>query len=122
MAMKNIEKKLLRFYRDLSEDDQHALLRYAEFLAEQQGEGIKNVELAEPVFTAPKLNETVVGALKRLSASYPMLDKAKMLDQTSTLMSDHLMRGKAKEVVIQEFEALFAEQYQLLKREIKSND
>ena len=120
--MKNIEKKLLRLYRDMSDDDQHALFRYAEFLFEKQEVNLDDEVLAEPLSIEPKENETVVGALKRLSASYPMLDKAKMLDQTSTLMSDHLMRGKAKEVVIQEFETLFAEQYQLIKREKKSND
>jgi len=117
--MKVIEKKLLHLYRDMTDDDQHALLRYAEFLSERQEE--ESVEIEEPTFISAKENESVVGALKRLSASYPMLDKAKMLDQTSTLMSDHLLRGKAKEDVIQEFEVLFAEEYKKL-RENKSND
>ena len=120
--MNAIEKKLLHLYRELPDDDQHALIRFANFLFENQKENSVEVKLVEPVFKAPRINETVVGALKRLSASYPMLDKAKMLDQTSMLMSDHLLRGKKKEVVIQEFEVLFDEQYQLLRSEKISND
>jgi len=118
--MKVNEKKLLHLYRDMSDDDQHALLRYAEFLFEAKEE--ESVELAEPTQIPAKENESVVGALKRLSASYPMLDKAKMLDQTSTLMSDHLLRGKSKEDVIKEFDVLFEQEYKKLKRDNKSND
>ena len=126
-TMKAIEKKLLHFYRNMLDEDQHALLRYAEFLSvkkrEQQSEQQTevNVEIDKPELTSPKENESVVGALKRLSESYPMLDKAKMLDQTSILMSDHLVRGRSKEDVIKEFESLFEAQYKKL-REIKSND
>lgn len=118
--MKVTEKKLLQLYRDMTDDDQHALCRYAEFLSKQQDE--ETFEVATPTLIPAKANESVVGALKRLSASYPMLDKAKMLDQTSTLMSDHLLRGKAKEEVIKEFDVLFEEEYKKLTRESKSND
>jgi len=118
--MKVVEKKLLHLYREMTDDDQHALIRYAEFLTEAKEEG--SVELAEPTQIPVKENESVVGALKRLSATYPMLDKANMLDQTSTLMSDHLLRGKAKEEVIKEFDVLFEQEYKKLKRENTSND
>jgi len=114
------EKKLLDFYRNMRKDDQHALLRYSEFLSAQQVQTA--VELAEPSIIEPKEDETVVGALKRLSAAYPMLDKAKMLDKTSTLMSDHVLRGRDKKEVIKELEALFLERYQLLTRETQPND
>jgi len=119
--MKVKEKKLLHFYRDMAAVDQHALLRYAEFLFEQQKAVTVDFEIEAPKITEAAENETVVGALKRLSASYPMLDKSKMLDETSALMSDHLLKGKSKEDVIVEFNLLFEEQYKKL-RDNKSND
>jgi len=118
--MKVVEKKLLHLYREMTDDDQHALIRYAEFLSEAKVE--KSVELVTPTLIPAAENESVVGALKRLSASYPMIDKAKMLDQTSSLMSDHLLRGKAKKEVIKEFDVLFEQEYKKLERENKSND
>ena len=44
--MKVNEKKILHLYRKMTDDDQHALIRYAEFLTEAKEEG--SVELAEP--------------------------------------------------------------------------
>lgn len=111
--MKPAEKKLLNVYRKLSDADKQAIEKFAAFLQVNSEEA--DEPLAEPVLTQPKPNETVVGALKRLSASYPMLDKSIMLNETSSLMTQHVMQGRSKEEVIPELEVVFSQQYLVLK-------
>lgn len=118
--MKAHEEKMLAFYRRMDEDDQRALLRYAEFLSQaKKGESDSPVL---PDFIPPARDESVIGALKRLSASYPMLDKGNMLDQASLLVSEHLLQGRAKEEIIHEFDILFDQQYQEFIMRTKAND
>jgi len=95
----------------LPEDQQLTLLRFAEFLAAQ-------IPAAEPEpFPDPKpiprpAPESVVKAMRRLSESYFMLDRSKLLNEASTLMAQHVMQGRAAPEVIDELEALFAAHYQ----------
>jgi hypothetical protein len=51
-------------------------------------------------------------ALKRLSATYPMLDRKKLLDATSTLVMQHLVVGRGKVEVIDELEIVFRREYE----------
>ncbi len=111
--MNNEEKKLRKLYRDLAEAERDMLLAFAEFLA-GRSEGVA-APVPEPALIAPKENESVVAALKRLSASYPMLDKGKMLNETSVLMSQHVLQGRDKDEVIAELEVVFKRQYEILK-------
>ena len=55
--------------------------------------------------------ESVVGAIKRLSHSYFMLDRSAMLNDTSSLMGAHVLQGRPASEVIDELEALFARHY-----------
>ena len=97
------ERRLLAQFRALAEREQQTLLDFAEFLAQR---GAAPAELSEPrVIPRPK-RESVVKAIKRLSETYPMLDKAEMLNQTSVLMGQHIMHGRAAAEVIDELEAL----------------
>lgn len=114
--MKSEEKKLLSFFKKLSANDQQTLLVFAEFLSTRKEE--TQEPLAEPIEIEPKENESVVGALKRLSKMYPMLDKSKMLNDTSVLVSQHVIQGRAKDEVIAELEVIFQEHYQRLKGEV----
>ena len=109
------EKKLLQLFGQLSEADQGALISYADFLCSRVD--IVNTSIAEPVYIEAKAGETVIGAIKRLSSIYSMLDRAKMLNETSVLVSQHVLQGRAKEEVIQELEAIFQSHYQRLKEE-----
>jgi hypothetical protein len=43
-----------------------------------------------------------------------MLDKAKMLNETSALMAQHIMQGRDAEEVIDELEQVFATHYERL--------
>lgn len=59
--------------------------------------------------------ESVVKAIQRLRATYPMLEAAKLLNDTSGFMAQHVMQGRPAEAVIDDLEAAFAQQYQLFK-------
>ena len=108
--MKPQEKKLLALFRSLAPDEQKMMLDFAEFLTQRAQP--QAVAYAAPVLLPGKENETVVGAIKRLGASYPMLDRSKMLDETSILMTQHVMQGRDKAEVIIDLEAMFARHYQ----------
>ncbi len=117
--MKPVEKKLLNHYRKLNDTDKQMLEKFAAFLCDNAEANEEPV--AEAVLIAAKPDESVVGALKRLSASYPMLDKPVMLNQTSSLMTQHIMQGREKAEVITELESVFAEQYRILKESKSAN-
>jgi hypothetical protein len=114
---------LISLFESLPITDQSSLLSFAEFLVQRSPDN-KLVTTApilsepEPV-PEPKLlprpeNERVVAAVKRLSKSYFMLDKRKILSLTSDLMTQHILQGKEAEVVIDELEAVFSEFYRQL--------
>lgn len=124
--MKDLEQRLLAYLRQLTQQDAHALLRFAAFLAGDQAatgaapglalqesgnETASPAEIPQPRYSERPENERVVDALKRLSATYPMLDKKKLLDKASTLVAQHVMFGKPAREAIDEIEKLFAEAY-----------
>ena len=51
-------------------------------------------------------------AIKRLSATYYMLERERLLDQTSSLMMAHVLQGRDAVSVIDELEVIFSEHYQ----------
>jgi hypothetical protein len=53
-----------------------------------------------------------VAAIKRLSDTYFMLDRSLLLDETSSLMTAHLMSGRSAVEVVDELEQLFQQKYQ----------
>ncbi len=110
------ERRLTRLFRGLDETSRATLLRFAEFLS-ASGESedadalAKAPALAEPNIIVRPPVESVVGAIKRLSQSYPMLDRRRMLDETSILMAAHVLNGRPARDIIDELEALFARHY-----------
>lgn len=108
-------KKLLRIFRGLSEGDQHSLLAFAEFLAARESGGVAPVkQIAAPVEIPRPEEESVMKAIKRLMATYPMLDRGKLLNDTSMAMSKHVMHGVPAVEVIDELEITFRRHYELL--------
>lgn len=85
-------------------------MRFAEFL--NQTESHPPEQFAEPGIIPRPDDESVIKAIKRLSDSYPMLDKNKLFRQTSSLMTQHVMQGRDQKEVIDELEALFKNQYE----------
>jgi hypothetical protein len=114
--MKSIEKKLLKHFSQLSEVQQQTLLQFAEFLLTRSDDADEATqkEIPPPVLKERPAEETVVGAIKRLTASYPMLEKDKLFNETSVLMTKHVMQGHAAHLVIDELEIIFQQHYEAL--------
>lgn len=120
-AAKKPEKRLLQILDRLNEAQITSLIDYAEFLASRttDAQTADASGAAEPVAPRP-LNiprpekESVVKAIKRLAITYPMVDRSKMLNETSALMTQHIMQGRDAAEVIDELEALFRACYEKL--------
>jgi hypothetical protein len=112
--LKSDQRRLLDLYARLDAQSRETLLAFAEFLS------LRNVEsdtAEEPSPLEPNPlerpeRESVVKAIKRLSATYYMLERSQLLDQTSSLMMAHVMQGRDAVSVIDELEVIFSEHYQ----------
>ena len=101
--MNKIEKKLMAIFTDLDKDDQNSLTAFAEFLLDKaKKEGRYQLEEQIIVKISRPKEEKVVAAIKRLSATYPMLPKDSLMNQTASLMSEHILKGRAAVEVINE--------------------
>lgn len=112
------EKRLRKLFRGLTAQDQATLLRFAEFLAVSSTS--ETDVTATAVFPEPERiprpeQESVVKGIKRLAATYPMIDRDRLLNETSSLMTAHVIHGRAAAEVIDELELLFERHYQELK-------
>ncbi len=114
--MTSTEKRLLRLFRDLGKQERDTLLAFAEFLSTRT-EPKPPSELPKPELIPRPAKESVVGAIKRLTASYSMLDKGRMLNDTSSLMTQHVMQGRPADEVVDELEELFRRHYEQFKQE-----
>ena len=110
--MSSARKRLARLCDQLPPAGQEQLLAFAEFLVQRLPESAP-AKLERPRPTTRPEGESVVAAIKRLSASYFMLDKAKVLNEASALMAQHLLHGRESVEVIDELEVLFDKQYRV---------
>jgi hypothetical protein len=105
------ERRLLRLFRNLSESRRAGLLDYAEYLL-----GKAQPDMPEPARTPLDIprpeQESVIKAIKRLRATYPMIDRARLLNETSALMNQHLIHGRPASEIIDELEILFQRHFQ----------
>lgn len=111
------QRRLLNLFSGLELQDQQNLMAFAEFLASRSN-GTETPEQQAFIPLEPKpisrpAKESVVKAIQRLSASYHMLQRDKMLDETSSLMMAHVIQGRSAVSVIDELERLFERHYQL---------
>lgn len=111
--MNSSEKKLLSLFGRLGASEQDMLMAFAEFLVQrQETESAEPQSIPEPESIPRPDSETVVAAIKRLTATYPMLDKPQLLNETSALMTKHVMQGMDLVEVIDELESLFQRFYE----------
>ena len=113
------EKKLLKQYQNLPEQARQSLVDFCDFLSAQNP--ISNNQLLPPKDTLRPKDESVVLAMRRLSDTYFMLDKDDILNDASSLMSQHILQGRDSVEVIDELEVLFLKHYNALK-ELHSED
>ena len=122
--MNEYEKRILAALERLPQDQQRQLVDYAEFLVGRSGgdplasaaggtglEPAQPTEPQEPEPVEPEPDEGPVKAIKRLRATYPMLDAKDLLDETTTIMSKRYLQAKPEGEVIQELEETFERHY-----------
>ena len=109
------QRSLLANYSKLEQSDRASLLAFAEFLVDRSNKNDRREtvprEPAKPKPIPRPEEETVIGAIKRLSETFYMIDRKDLLTETSSLMSAHIMHGRAASEVIDELETLFVTQY-----------
>jgi len=120
------ESKLLKLFKALNVAEQGSVLDFAEFLSKRQAvEEVSKAEqsaavLAEPEHIAGADDESVIAALKRLSAVYHMLPKERLLNKTANLMTAHVVKGQPASEIIVQLEDLFLLEYEALKAETET--
>ena len=112
MSKSSASKNLLEIFETLDSERQTSLFQFAEFL--QSKGNLVNQEIPEPLDIPRPESETVVGAIKRLKQTYPMVESMAVFSSASALMTDHMVKGREIAEVIDEMETLFAENYQQL--------
>lgn len=124
------ERKLCKIFSSLNDANRLTLMKFAEFLLIETDDEIKTNEEKEGAlasFPEPKVipapeNENVIKAIKRIAEMYYMVDKSKMLDMTSTLMTEHLMHGRPVQEVVAAVEKGFKQEYDKLYVEYKKKN
>ena len=111
--MKAEEKKLLELFRALPGAERATLVQFAEFLASRAVPA--EPQILEPLPIPRPDDETVVRAIRRLMETYPMLDRGKLLHETSHYMTQHVIHGRPAAEVIAELEKMFADHFRRLK-------
>jgi uncharacterized protein YccT (UPF0319 family) len=111
------EKRLKQWFRAMNAQDQATLLRFAEYLVSHPHNNLPAIQVfPEPELIPRPEQESVVKAIKRLVASYPMIERDRLLNETSQLMSAHVIHGKSANIIIDELEILFKTHYEQLKQ------
>ena len=113
------ERRLLRAFRALPESRQVGLLDYAEFLMGREADPEDAAVSQQPLAIPRPENESVVKSIKRLRETYPMLDRNKLLHETSALMAQHAVHRRPAGEVIDELELLFQRHFQSHSQEKK---
>lgn len=111
------QQRLLRLFKQLGAGEQRSLLDFAEFLAMRVAQEATQPPPADPrpVNIPRPPSESVVAAIRRLSKTFPMLDREALLHETSALMTAHVMQGRPAADVIDELEAVFRRHYRQVK-------
>jgi len=114
--MSNKEQNLIKIFKQLNETEQSSVFSFAEFLSSKSKSDPaykkEAVVLEKPKDIARPEEENVVIAIKRLSATYPMINSSGVLDHAAKLMTDHMLHGKDAKIVIDELEILFSDHYE----------
>lgn len=105
------ERRLLAAFRALNETGRAGLLEYAAFLA-QRPENKAPPPPSTPLNIPRPAQETVIAAIRRLAATYPMVDRDRLFSGTSSLLMQHSLQGRPAADVIDEMEQLFSQEYE----------
>jgi len=115
------ERQLIKLFKSLDSSNKDVLLAFAEFLQNRSmSENSKAQDLkeskVEPLDIPRPDDESVIKAIKRLSETYPMVDKENILHPITDLMTAHMLQGKKASDVINDLQELFINEYESLKK------
>lgn len=96
------ETALLDLYRALDARRRDELLEFARVLT---------APAAEPRREPRPAEESVALAIRRLTRSYPMLERRRLMGPASALLAQHALQGRAAAEVIDELELVFERHY-----------
>lgn len=106
------EKRLLQSYRALSEASRQSLLDYSDFLAAREPVTAVRPEVANKPLDIPRpAEESVIKAVKRLMQTYPMLERDKLLHETTAQVTRNVIHKHPAAEVIDELELIFKRHY-----------
>ena len=112
------ERKLLKVFNALDDKNKESLQAFAEFLQMRSGQSFETVVtdiedvVLEPLEIPRPDEESVIAAIKRLTKTYPMVDKENILHPIADLMTSHMVQGRSAPDVIDDFEGLFKKEYE----------
>ena len=116
--MANTDQHELRAVIDVLTDAEVAsLLDFARYLRDRR-----------PAAPAPEIvdiprpeHESVINAIRRLTQTYPMLNRDTLFNEASGLMARHMMHGESSEDTIDQLEALFESRYATWQAEVAAS-
>jgi len=123
-------------FQALSPQDQHNLTAFAQFLllrAKQAGLGAGEAFLSQspepdPIIIPEPLDlprpdeETIIIAVRRLRATYPMLDQRILFDRSADVVSNAMMGLRDTVESIDQLEAIFEAIYQDFVSQLQAED
>ncbi len=109
MSGSSSSQSLLEIFETLDAERQNTLLQFAEFL--QAKGGLVKQDIGEPLPVPRPEKETVVGAIKRLKQTYPMIESMSVFSAASSLMTEHMVNGRDSKEVIDDMQILFEKFY-----------
>lgn len=93
----------------LTDEEVASVLDFAQYLRDRRP---VLPETPPEVVNIPRpQGESVIAAIRRLTQSYPMLDRDTVFNEASGLMARHVMQGETSEDTIDQLEALFQSRY-----------
>ena len=117
---KSEERQLRAVLEALTDAEVTSVLDFAQYLRDRRPAAPK--PSAEIVEIPRPEDESVIAAIRRLTQTYPMLDRNTVFNEASSLMARHVMQGETREQTIDRLEALFQSRYALLQTEPASNE
>lgn len=108
-------QRLIKLFDGMEQQQQDSLLDYAAFLLNQQekSDPTQSQQKLAPDLSNPRPEEeNVVNAIKRLRASYYMLNADNLFSESSTLMAQFMLHGRDADEVIDDLQQLFEDHYQ----------
>ena len=105
-------QEMIELYESMDDARKQSLSDFAEFLYDQADPVVK--EIPPPADIPRPDQETVVGAIKRLKQAYHMVESTSVFSAASSLMTEHMIKGRDSVEVIDEMEILFEKAYNKL--------